>query len=61
MNAPTDPIVDWLGDAHRTIVAAGKLYVAGERERAAVEVDDAIVVLREARALLRRAIEQADA
>lgn len=51
-----DPIVSLLGDAHRTIVDAAKMYVAGDQERAANELDDVVVLIRDAIADIRRAV-----
>lgn len=61
MATAKDPIVAVLGDAHRTLVAAGKLYVAGERERAADELDDVVVLVRDVVADIRRALLAKDA
>ena len=58
MNAPTDRIVEDLAEAHETLVAAGKLYVAGDHAGAATALDDVIVVVRDARADIRRAASE---
>ena len=52
-----DPLIELLADAHKAIVAAGKAYVAGEHARALDELDDVVVVVLDARADLRRAVD----
>jgi len=56
VKAPTDRIVEDLSEAHATLVAAGKCYLSGDLAGAEVALDDVLVVVREARAAIRRAI-----
>ena len=54
-DAPKDPIVKLLGDAHDEILAAAKAYVAGDPAAAAAAIDDVAIGLRDLVADIRDA------